>query len=499
MANTATKTAVAPYSRVSDVNVVISVLHPQPIKGLGNLLILNAVTGKAPTPAPAVNQGGSPSATIGNQGKPATTDHPVKMIGFDLDPSTISGTAGDTVKVTIKNIKPDNVTNGNITVTSKDPSVVTVEPEPNSLTFDAHLLKAGDAKVEIKSNDGGVDKTVDVTVTPATAPKREPESDTLTTQDRMNGILLRKTDTKTGAVYREYKDVDAVASDYGEDSPVYSKAQTYFAQENHSDHIAVLDYDPAKAYDALKAFWNFNWTFAVQSGFTIDDNTTMLSNIFESNRDHFLVVQGTDLSKFQRFYGQSYVIALYHDTSENMDTALVGAVATLTIGSVTWKFKKLNGITPQVLTTTELSGINRTHAIAYIEVNGVGETSEGWTMSGEYIDVIHGIMFVHTKMENDLETFLQEHGKVPYEQSGILQIEGVATQVLEQAFQQGIILTDPTTGKGDYEVFAGTRDEQSREDISARHYGGLKFRYHVAGAIHTITVYGEVDSDTIIN
>lgn len=496
MANTATKTTVAPYDRVSDVDVVISVLHPQPVKGLGNLLILNAIPGKK---APAKNQGGNVSATLGNQTKPAVTDHPVKMTSLATDPATISGSVGDTIKVTIKDIKPDNVTNGNITVTSKDPSVVTVDPEPNSLIFDAHLVSAGDAEIEIKSNDGGVTKTMQVTAVPTQAPVLEAGSDELTTQDRMNGILLRKTDTKTGAVFREYKDVDAVASDYGEDSPVYSKAQTYFAQENHSDHISVLDYDPAKAYDALKAFWNFNWTFAVQSGFAIDDSAIALSNIFESNRDHFLVVQNTDLSKFKNFYGQSYVIALYHDTKENMDAALVGAVATLTIGSVTWKFKALNGITPQVLTSTELSGINRTHAIAYIEVNGVGETSEGWTMSGEYIDVIYGIMFVHTKMENDLEVFLQQNGKVPYEQNGILQIEGVATQVLEQAFQQGIILTDPITGKGDYHVYATGRDKQSRDDISARHYGGLSFVYHVSGAIHTITVHGEVDSDTILS
>ena len=182
-----------------------------------------------------------------------------------------------------------------------------------------------------------------------------------------------------------------------------------------------------------------------------------------------------------------------------MDSALVGAVATLTVGSVTWKFKQLKGVTPEVLTSNELSAIHGAHAFAYVEVSGVGETSEGWTMSGEYIDVIHGIIWVNTNMENKLEKFLQKNGKVSYDQVGITRINGVATQVMEQAYAQGIILTDETTGKGDYTVATSPRSEQSQQDLSDRHYGGLSFTYHVSGAIHTITVHGEVQSDTILS
>ena len=113
-------------------------------------------------------------------------------------------------------------------------------------------------------------------------------------------------------------------------------------------------------------------------------------------------------------------------------------------------------------------------------------------MSGEYIDVIHGIIWVNTNMEDKLERFLQKNGKVSYDQVGITRINGVATQVMEQAYAQGIILTDETTGKGDYTVATSPRSEQSQ-------HGGLSFTYHVSGAIHTITVHGEVQSDTILS
>ena len=77
-------------------------------------------------------------------------------------------------------------------------------------------------------------------------------------------------------------------------------------------------------------------------------------------------------------------------------------------------------------------------------------------------------------------------------------MSGVVTQVLEEAYEQGIILTDPITGKADYSVDTTSRDEQSQQDISDRHYGGLSFTYHVSGAIHTVTVNGQVQSDTIL-
>lgn len=378
----------------------------------------------------------------------------------------------------------DHVSDVNVIISVQHPRAVKGLGNLLMLNPTAASKPAGD--------DAGKDQKKDAT-------PDAPLSEKLTTQDRMNGILLRKIDKATGAIYREYEDVNAVAVDYGEDSPIYQRAQTYFAQANHSDRIAVLNYDPAKAYDALKAFWGFNWTFAVQVPATVTQDTVLLSNIFEANKDHMLVVQSNDVSDFDKFFGQSYTIGVKHDLSEFMDVALVGAVATLTVGQNTWKFKSLNGITPDVLTNTELNAIHRIKVFAYVEVNGVGETSEGTTMSGEYIDTVHGIIWVSTNMESSLENFLQANGKVSYDTVGITKISGVATQVMEQAYAQGIILTDETTGKGDYTVTTSPRSEQSQDDLSSRHYGGLSFTYHAAGAIHTITVHGVVNSDTIIN
>lgn len=315
--------------------------------------------------------------------------------------------------------------------------------------------------------------------------------------DKLKGILLRKVDSASGAVYREYRDADAVSIDYSANKDVLNKVKTYFAQKNHSDRVAILDYDPLKVSDSLKAFWYFNWTFAIQSTSKVDAGAKSLSNVFEANKDHLLVLQSNTVGDFTLVNGQNYTIGVKHDISEAMDAALVGSIATLPVGSVTWKFKQLVGITPDTLTSTEVFGLNDANVMAYEVMNSQGQTSEGKTMSGEYIDTIHGIIWVRATIQGKLEEFLQDNGKIPYDQSGITKISGIVIQVLEQAYQQEIIQQSEATGKGDYKVTASPRSAQSQVDLSNRRYGGLSFTYHAAGAIHTITVNGAVDSDTI--
>lgn len=275
-----------------------------------------------------------------------------------------------------------------------------------------------------------------------------------------------------------------------------------------------MNYPKGKLADALKAFWYYNWAFMIfdKSQFTDttpSDDAIIASNICEANKDHFLVLQATQPAAYVTFYAQNYTIGLIHDLSEPMDAALIGATATLTVGLVTWKFRKLKGITADQITVQEKSAIDRVHAIAYIEVSGQGETSEGWVLSGDYIDSLHGDLWVKTNMGDKIQKYLQNTDKVPYDQRGINALAAICSQVLQQAYEQGIVLEQEvydsntgetqSTGKGDYSVTATPRSAQSQKDLSARHYGGLSFRYHRSGAIHTVLVHGTVQSDTFTN
>lgn len=417
MPNKIGSNVVAPFERVKDVNVIMTFLHPQPLIGLGNLLLVN----KVDKPATLKPETATPAATLTGAG---------------------TGTGDST--------------------TPKD------------------------AQNQDKNDKG------------STTSSDRAFSNDLSNDDRMNGLLKRKVDTATGAVYREYKNLDAVTVDYPENSPVWFKANSYFAQANHSDRIAILDYVDGKLLDTLKDFWYYNWTFMAFVDNTINDDVILASNICESNQDHFLVLQSNDLAQFTQFYGQNYTIGLKHDLSEAMDTALVGAVATKTVGSCTWKFKELTGITPEDLTAQERAGIENSHCIAYIQVDGRNETAEGFAMSGEYIDLLHGEIWVKVNVGNELQKLLQDNDKVPYDKTGISMVSARINYVLDLAWKQGIIQTNDDTSKGMYEVTTTPRSAQSRDNLSRRHYGGASFTYHASSAIHSLTIHGTVDSDTIM-
>ncbi len=311
-----------------------------------------------------------------------------------------------------------------------------------------------------------------------------------------DGLLRSVTDSTTGAVYKEYSSIDALALDYDSSTPLYNKATTYFNQQFPSDRVAVLSYPEGKLQDSLGAFWWQDWYFMV---FDQDDpeDMTLASNICEANLLKFLVVQEKSVDAFSPWEGNEYTIDLVHPLTEAMDAALIGRVASKTVGSVTWKFKDLDGITTQDYSATDFAGITNHHAIAYVMVNGTPETSEGWTSNGEYIDNLHGDTWVKTMVQLNVQKKFQENDKIPYEKSGIDLLTSVVYNTLDTGWQQGIILTDDATKKGDFNVTSSDRDAQSLEDLSKRHYGGIQFTYHRSGAIHSATINGLIKSDTI--
>ena len=323
--------------------------------------------------------------------------------------------------------------------------------------------------------------------TPETMPKNATVTD---------GLLQTITDSATGAVYNEYSNIDAVAMDFNSSTKLYNHAATYFTQKYASDRIAVLNYPEGKLQEALGAFWYQDWYFMT---FVENDqeDMTLASNIAEVNARKFLFTQEEKVEDFASWEGNDWTVDLIHPMDEAFASGFVGRVGSRTVGSITWKFKEIEGLTPQAYSATDFTGITNHHAIAYVMVNKKPETSEGWTSTGEYIDSLHGDTWVKVSIENTVQEAFQENDKIPYEKSGIDLITGLVYNVLNKAWAQGIILTDDATKKGDFSVTATDRSAQSIQDLSKRHYGGISFTYHRSGAIHSATINGLVKSDTI--
>jgi hypothetical protein len=86
---------------------------------------------------------------------------------------------------------------------------------------------------------------------------------------------------------------------------------------------------------------------------------------------------------------------------------------------------------------------------------------------------------------------LNNAAKVPYDNNGIAMLESVAVDVLQGAFNDGMIATKED-GSPDYTVSYALREDTSEVDRAARQYIGGTFTFALAGAIHRVEITGTI-------
>ncbi|MCO7127815.1 DUF3383 domain-containing protein [Sporolactobacillus shoreicorticis] len=311
-------------------------------------------------------------------------------------------------------------------------------------------------------------------------------------------ILANKPGEST---FKSYTDLDSIKADYADTTNAYKKASAIFAQgSNRPDLIYIANYDPAadgdetpgyKLTEAITAYAEKDWEFLILADAEQEDKVAAAPAV-EALGIKFLVVKIEDEASRAAFKTYDRTIVFYHPVAdEHPDAALVGACGSQTVGSITWKFKTLLGITPQDFTTAQVQAIHGDGAIAYVTKAGIPQTSEGIVGSGEYIDVIHSKDWIKVNMEHSIQVALSNAKKISFDNTGIGILEGQVTNVLQQAFTNGIIATD-ADGQPIYTITAKTRDEVDGTDIASRTYNGLSFSFELAGAIHQATITGEI-------
>ena len=290
--------------------------------------------------------------------------------------------------------------------------------------------------------------------------------------------------------------------------------KSFFAQDNHGETIYLYgiesSVDQSTTKEKVETTLTDGWEFAtVVSPSPLD--SVVLTNAIESY-GRKLAVLGMDLKLSTAkvsdiesitdapFYGNERTI-VFLANREAGDTekykgvgALIGALGNSQPGSITWKFKKLKGITATQVNGTVVAKATEIGALMYVYKAGAAQTSEGLSTGLEYIDNLHSDDWVRAEIESSIQNLLQTTDKLPYGAQGIAQLEAAVTTVLRTATENGVILVDPETNSGKFTVTAGSREEQAASDIANRSYKGLSFDYTRAGAIHDVTVHGTIEN-----
>ncbi|WP_254438269.1 DUF3383 family protein [Paenibacillus sp. DCT19] len=302
----------------------------------------------------------------------------------------------------------------------------------------------------------------------------------------------------TAKPYKTYLELAAVKADYGETTEEYKAAAAIWAQGDYAPaEIAIARQktgtEPETVSDVMERLLKEDWYFLITTT-TAQADVDEFAAAIEADNSREYFTRSSTLADVALLLAKNYsrTTVFYHiDISNYPEAALVGRVGSAPVGSVTWKFKYLQGIAPLDITDTELREIHAAGAITYVTKAGRNQTSEGKTLSGEWIDVIHSKDYIRFNIEYAIQNLFADTDKVSFTDTGIAQLESVTRTILQQGFLQGMVAAD-AAGLPLYGTTFKGREEVDPVDRSKREYNGGTFWFELAGAIHQTTISGVI-------
>lgn len=302
--------------------------------------------------------------------------------------------------------------------------------------------------------------------------------------------------TEKVAAYKEYAGDEALATigtDYGATSETYKLAASILGQAPRPETIAVHGFlyggiapaDLSSQLNTLQLEHN-DWFYLTSTEQGDAEITELSTWVKAQEKLYFASTINTALAA--ALQNQNAVI-LVHDKPEQYPAeAWVGYGAPQAIGSFTWTFKTLNGITPALYDVTTIATIEDNNASAYIKEGGVNITSKGVTTSGDYIDIMQSQYYIKARMIENVFGLLARSPKVPFTDSGISLVVAEVEKTLKDAFNNGIIADED--GKPLFEVSAPTRSEVSVNDKANRTLPDVNWTATIAGAVESVKING---------
>lgn len=315
------------------------------------------------------------------------------------------------------------------------------------------------------------------------------------------GIPLLLVENATKEVkYTEISKVQEVVEvGFESTSDIYKAVALIFDQDGAPKNVAVCAVT-TKAKEALEdtKLTSQGWRQLIVINGGQESSASTVKEIADAVEilKNKLYFAGLDLDDSSSITGTNldHTVLFYCDKTEDVPVpvaALVGEIAGREAGSFTYKNLILKGIEPQDLSDLEIEAIHKKGGLTFVAKAGDNVTTEGKSVSGEFIDIIDSEDYVIQQLAFKTQRLLNRSPKVAYTNNGIAMLESVAVDVLQTAFNNGMIATKED-GSPDFTVSYALREDTSEDDRYARIYPYGSFRFALAGAIHHVEITGTI-------
>lgn len=303
-----------------------------------------------------------------------------------------------------------------------------------------------------------------------------------------------------GADVRYYSDMDGVAVDYPDTTEEHAAASAAFSQTPAPAQVAIAKVDFGALATSLSHLVDVsNDWYGLMITVRKPAIIKLAAAWVQARRKIFvaadveadaLTTSTTDLAGELMGLGYDRTALIYlsnQAASAWPEAAWLGRQLATVPGAQTWMFKTLAGIAPSVLTSTESKNARDKNVNTYESIGGVSITREGRMCSGEYIDVMVGLDWLHARLSERIYGVLVNLPKVPYTDAGVAIFEAAIRAQLDQAVTAGVLASVPPPV-----VTVPRVRDVSPSDRANRLLPDLKFNATLAGAVHAVTIRGVV-------
>ncbi|UMQ59864.1 DUF3383 family protein [Leptospira interrogans] len=425
-----------------------------------------------------------------------------RNINYELD--ILSGVSGIKWKAVTKGetyIEVEYVVTGNSSPlsvsrtgsgTSADPYLISVHLATNGTGVATSTAAQIKTAAEGVNEVGGSSKIITLSLL------ENPGNGIVTTFQKL--FLVDPTDP-----YLEIQDADELldpAIGYSQTSSEYKMAQAIFSGSPRAEKIAVVKLDsfitlPQELADLRNDGFD--------SWYCLLTTTRVLSEIkiastYLNSLEKYYICGTADQSIVNELINHERTLPMISNHSEEFpDAAWFGRCGSAAIGSIQWDSKQLNGQRNSDVTMSEQSQILAKNGNLIREMGGVNVTWEGKTLSGQYIDNIHGRDYLKARLQEAYHSLKINNDKIPMTISGLRMVEAALREVFRDCGRREIIAkVEDADGRsrsdlGDFQYklsMPETISDIPTNDRANRKVPQIKFSATIGGGINKIEISG---------